>query len=73
MVFTNSTGQYIALTTGPASFPQKQNTNNAQTTARMGMPMKPNTMTQGSEFSNARKTYVKDAGEIGRASCRERV
>jgi hypothetical protein len=62
MVFTNATGQYIALTTGPASFPQSQNTKTAQTTARMGMPMKPNTMTQGSEFSNARKTYVKDAG-----------
>ena len=62
MVFTNATGQYIAMTTGPAGFPQKQNTNNAQTTAQMGMPMKPDTMSQGSVFSNARQAYIKDAG-----------
>jgi hypothetical protein len=62
MVFTNATGQYIAMTTGPAGFPQKQNTNNAQTTAQMGMPMKPDTMSQGSVLSNARQAYIKDAG-----------
>jgi hypothetical protein len=62
MVFTNSTGQYIAQTTGPAGFPQGQNKNNGQTTAQMGMPMKPNTMSQGSVFSNARRAYINDAG-----------
>jgi hypothetical protein len=62
MVFTNTTGQYIAMTTGSAGFPQQSARNNGQTTARMGMPSKPNTMSQGSVFSNARQAYIKDAG-----------
>ena len=62
MVYTNATGQYIAMTTGPAGFPQQSARNNGQTTARMGMPSKPNTMSQGSVLSNARQAYIKDAG-----------
>lgn len=48
--------------TGPASFPLKQHINNKETTAVMGMPFKPETMTQGSDFAAARYAYIKDAG-----------
>jgi hypothetical protein len=49
-------------TTGPASFPLKQNTNNNITTAYMGMPFKPDTMTQGSDFAGARHAYINNCG-----------
>lgn len=42
---------------GPASIPLRQHINNGMTTAYMGMPFKPDTMTQGSEFSRARRIY----------------
>jgi hypothetical protein len=51
-----------AETTGPASFPLSQNIPNNLTTAKMGMPFKPNTMAQGSMFSNARISYTQNAG-----------
>lgn len=47
---------------GPSSIPIRQHINNGYTTAYMGMPFKPDTMTQGSEFSRARKVYNRDAG-----------
>jgi hypothetical protein len=62
LVFTNANGKYIYKTNGPSSVPTTQIRNNGQTTARMGMPMKPNTMSQGSVLSNARQAYIKDAG-----------
>ena len=49
-------------TTGPASFSLKQINNNAQTNAYMGMPFKPATMTQGSEFALGRQGYINDVG-----------
>lgn len=49
-------------TTGPASFSLKQINNNAQTQAYMGMPFKPATMTQGSEFAIGRQGYINDIG-----------
>jgi hypothetical protein len=49
-------------TTGPASFSLKQINNNAQTNAYMGMPFKPATMTQGSEFAIGRQGYINDVG-----------
>ena len=49
-------------TTGPASFSLKQINNNAQTKAYMGMPFKPATMTQGSEFAIGRQGYINDVG-----------
>jgi hypothetical protein len=51
-----------AQTVGPASFPVKQHIPNNLTQAKMGMPFKPNTMAQGSMFSNARITYTKEGG-----------
>ena len=47
---------------GPSSVPTRQHINNAITTSYMGMPFKPDTMTQGSDFSRARKVYNRDAG-----------
>lgn len=47
-------------TTGPASFALKQINNNAQTQAYMGMPFKPATMTQGSDFAMGRQGYIND-------------
>jgi hypothetical protein len=47
-------------TSGPASFSLKQINNNAQTHAYMGMPFKPATMTQGSEFAMGRQGYIND-------------
>ena len=49
-------------TSGPASFSLKQINNNAQTKAYMGMPFKPATMTQGSEFAIGRQGYINDIG-----------
>ena len=49
-------------TTGPASFSLKQINNNAQTKAYMGMPFKPATMTQGSDFAMGRQGYINDVG-----------
>lgn len=63
MVLTTIPEQHLPYSTvGPASIPMRQHINNGVTTAYMGMPFKPDTMTQGSEFSNARRAYVKDAG-----------
>ena len=45
-------------TVGPASFPIKQNINNNRTTAYMGVPFKPDPMTQGNDFSIARQAYL---------------
>ncbi len=47
-------------TSGPASFSLKQINNNTQTRAFMGMPFKPATMTQGSEFAMGRQGYIND-------------
>lgn len=49
-------------TSGPASFSLKQINNNAQTKAYMGMPFKPATMTQGSEFAIGRQGYINNVG-----------
>lgn len=49
-------------TTGPASFPLKQINNNAQTKAYMGMPFKPATMTQGSDFAIGRQGFINNVG-----------
>ena len=49
-------------TTGPASFSLNQINNNAQTNAYMGMPFKPATMTQGSDFAIGRQGYINDVG-----------
>jgi len=49
-------------TSGPASFSLKQINNNAQTQAYMGMPFKPATMTQGSDFAIGRQCYINDIG-----------
>jgi len=49
-------------TSGPASFSLKQINNNAETRAYMGMPFKPATMTQGSEFAIGRQGYINDIG-----------
>ena len=56
------TGHLPYSTVGPASIPTRQHINNGITKIRMGMPFKPDTMTQGSTFSNARQTYIKDSG-----------
>ena len=49
-------------TTGPASIPLKQSDNNNLTYDRMGMPFKPNTMTQGNDFANGRLAYIQNVG-----------
>ncbi len=55
-------------TNGPSSVnTNKTILNNGSTNAVHGNPFKPNTMTQGSEFSNARAIYTKDAGGGKRA------
>jgi hypothetical protein len=53
---------FVYRTVGPASIPLKQSDNNNLTTARMGMPFKPNTMTQGSDFASARFAYINNVG-----------
>lgn len=45
-------------TVGAASIPLKQINNNGYTRSEMGMPFKPSTMTQGSEFSAGRAGYI---------------
>lgn len=52
---------------GPASYPIKQTTINGLTSAVNGSPFKPDTMTQGSAFSNSRLIYKKTQ-DINRAS-----
>lgn len=49
-------------TVGPASIPLKQADNNNLTDARMGMPFKPDTMTQGSDFAAGRLAYIQNVG-----------
>ena len=49
-----------AQTAGPASIPTKQNQPTNPTNTVMGMPFKPDTMTQGSFFSMARAVYNKN-------------
>jgi hypothetical protein len=46
-------------TVGPASIPLKQNIPNNLTRVKMGMPFKPDTMTQGNSFSLNRAAYNK--------------
>ena len=43
-----------------SSIPLKQINNNGYTTTTMGMPFKPNTMTQGQDFSSARNSFKHD-------------
>jgi hypothetical protein len=50
----------LSQTVGPASIPLAQHHPNNQTTAAMGMPFKPSTMTQGSFFAMARAAYNRD-------------
>jgi len=49
-------------TVGPASFPLKQTDNNNLTHARMGMPFKYDSMTQGSDFASGRLAYIQNVG-----------
>ena len=49
-------------TVGPASIPLKQSDNNNLTYAKMGVPFKPNTMTQGNDFANGRLAYIQHVG-----------
>ena len=49
-------------TVGPASIPLKQSDNNNLTYAKMGVPFKPNTMTQGNDFANGRLAYIQNVG-----------
>lgn len=63
MVLTPIPEQHLPYSfVGPSSIPTKQHLNNGLTSMPMGMPFKPDTMTQGSEFSRARKVYARDAG-----------
>jgi|688.fasta_scaffold388484_3 hypothetical protein len=50
-------------TVGDASIPLKQNIPNNQSSVVMGLPFKPNTMTQGSFFSMSRKLYNKNVNQ----------
>jgi hypothetical protein len=52
---------------GPASYPIKQTTINGLTSVVNGSPFKPDTMSQGSAFSNSRLIYKKTQ-DINRAS-----
>ena len=52
-------GEHLPYSTvGPANIPLKQISNNGFTRTEMGMPFKPATMTQGSEFSTGRVGYI---------------
>lgn len=53
---------FVYRTVGPASIPLKQADNNNLTTAVMGMPFKPDTMTQGNDFASARFAYINNVG-----------
>jgi hypothetical protein len=50
-------------TVGDASIPLKQNIPNNQSSVVMGLPFKPNTMTQGSFFSMSRQLYNKNVNQ----------
>ena len=50
-------------TVGDASIPLKQNIPNNQSSAVMGLPFKPSTMTQGSFFSMSRLLYNKNVNQ----------
>ena len=56
--------QYTYHTTGPSSIHRKSHLNNAVTTVKMGMPFKPNTMAQGSMFSNARAEFTENVSSV---------
>jgi hypothetical protein len=60
MLYTFAIARPVVAAT--ANISSKQINNNGYTTAAMGMPFKPSTMSQGSMFSNARQIYIKDAG-----------
>ena len=51
--------QYISRFGGPPGFSVKQPNNNNLTTDKMGMPLKPPTMEDGSIFSINRQAYIK--------------
>ena len=53
--------QFVYSSVGAPSIPIKQVNNNKITTADMGMPFKPDTMTQGSDLANARAIYSRKA------------
>jgi hypothetical protein len=53
----------IPQTVGPASIPLKQHLPNNLTTTEMGMPFKPDTMTQGNPFSLGRAAYNKGVNQ----------
>jgi hypothetical protein len=57
------TSLILPQTVGPASIPTKQNQPNNQSTAAMGMPFKPDPMTQGSFFAMARAAYAKNVNQ----------
>ena len=56
--------QYTYHTTGPSSIHRKSHLNNGVTTIKMGMPFKPNTMAQGSMFSNARAEFTENVSSV---------
>ena len=56
--------QYTYHTTGPSSIHRKSHLNNGVTTVKMGMPFKPNTMAQGSMFSNARVEFTENVNSV---------
>ena len=53
----------LPQTVGPASIPLKQNLPNNRTQAVMGMPFKPDTMTQGSFFAMSRAAYNRNVNQ----------
>jgi hypothetical protein len=61
-----------AQTVGPASIPLKQNQPNNRTLVPMGMPFKPDPMTQGNIFSMGRAAYnrgvVSNVDDVGKGS-----
>lgn len=56
--------QYTYHTTGPSSIHRKSHLNNGVTTVKMGIPFKPNTMAQGSMFSNARAEFTENVSSV---------
>ena len=56
--------QYTYHTTGPSSIHRRSHLNNGVTTVKMGMPFKPNTMAQGSMFSNARAEFTENVSSV---------
>ena len=56
--------QYTYHTTGPSSIHRKSHLNNGVTTVKMGIPFKPNTMAQGSMFSNARAEFTENVSNV---------